>query len=220
MARLRNFPLKLSPGTFQGAAGYYTMLRYLIPHFPLRDFPAMLGVAVVGGLLAGLYGVVHDQVTFSISREYFTHLKFEQFQYADFGWGERAFVGTIGFLATWWVGLLAAWLLARRLIPGQPRGRAYRQILAGFGVILASGTLFGFAGYAYGLLRGPGADYSSWHWAVKLFEITDVWSFVRVAYIHNAGYLGGLFGLIAALWFIRPLPAAASTTCNVSSGLG
>jgi hypothetical protein len=29
----------------------------------------MLGYAVLGALLAGLYGVVHDQITYSISPE-------------------------------------------------------------------------------------------------------------------------------------------------------
>ena len=202
------------------------MLRYLAPHFPLRDFPAMLGVAAVGALLAGGYGVVHDQVTYSISREYFTKLKFIQFHYADFGLGERLFAGTVGFLATWWVGLIAAWLLARRLLPGQPRSRAYRQIGLGFVVIFASGFLFGFGGYLYGLWRGPTADYSSWAWAIERFEIADAWPFVRVAYIHNAGYAGGLIGLIAALWFLRPQPAPAAegnraeVTCETDFRLG
>jgi hypothetical protein len=38
----------------------------------------------------------------------------------------------------------------------------------------------------------------------EVFGITDTWSFVRVAYIHNAGYLGGAIGLIVALATIRP----------------
>jgi hypothetical protein len=33
--------------------------------------------------------------------------------------------------------------------------------------------------------------------------ILDVPSFVRVAYIHNASYLGGLIGLIAAIIYVR-----------------
>src|ERR1043166_5997270 len=59
----------------------------------------MLGYALLGALLAGTYGVVHDQVTYSISAEYFTRLKFSQFQRADFGFPPRVFVAEIGFLA-------------------------------------------------------------------------------------------------------------------------
>jgi hypothetical protein len=180
------------------------MLKYIVPRIALADVPPMILVALIGGVIAGLYGIIHDQITYSISPEYFTKLKFEQFRYADLGLGDRVFVSTIGFLATWWVGFIAAWFLARRLIPNQPRDQAYQQIRTGIVCIIAFGLSFGIGGYGYGLWRGPDADYSSWTWAVREFKIRDTWSFVRVAYIHNAGYLGGLIGLVVALVTIRP----------------
>ena len=61
------------------------MMNILYPKIRLAQLPTMLGYAALGGLLAGLYGVVHDQVTYSISQEYFTRFKFLQFHYADFG---------------------------------------------------------------------------------------------------------------------------------------
>ena len=180
------------------------MWKYLVPRISLADLPAMIGVAVVGAIVAGTYGIMHDQITYTISFEYFTKLKFIQFQYANFGFSERIFVSTIGFLATWWVGFLSAWFLARRLIPHQPRHRALRQIRNGIVCVFAFGLSFGVFGNAYGLWRGPDADYSSWGWVLRELEIADTWSFVRVAYIHNAGYLGGLLGLVVALVSIRP----------------
>jgi len=61
----------------------------------------MVGYSLVGAVMASVYGVMHDQFTYSISPEYFTRLKFLQFQYADFGLPARFFVAEIGFLATW-----------------------------------------------------------------------------------------------------------------------
>ncbi|MCU0874407.1 MAG: hypothetical protein MUE50_18895 [Pirellulaceae bacterium] len=81
----------------------------------------MLGYAVLGAIVAGVYGILHDQVSYSISQEYFTRLKFLQFRYADFGWSQRVFVAEIGFLATWWVGFFAAWFIARVTVPAFPR---------------------------------------------------------------------------------------------------
>jgi hypothetical protein len=180
------------------------MLRFIIPKVRIADIPPMIGVSLVGGLIGGLYGIAHDQITYAISPEYFTKLKFHQFHYADFGLGNRVFASTIGFLATWWVGVIAAWFLARRLIPNQSRRSAYRQIRKGIAWIFLFGLSFGMLGYSYGLWRGPNADYSSWQWAIQELKITDTWSFVRVAYIHNAGYLGGLVGLVFALVAIHP----------------
>lgn len=184
--------------------GIENMLKYLVPKFPLADLPPMLAVAMLGAILASVYGVLHDQWTYSISPEYFTKLKFPQFAHANLGLGDRFFVATIGILATWWVGLLAAWLLARRLIPHQPRCQAYRQIRRGFAVIFAFSVAFALLGYVYGLWRGPEADYTAWTWAARSLQITDLWSFVRVAYIHNASYLGSLTGLIVAMLILRP----------------
>ena len=180
------------------------MLKCIIPRIALADVLPMILVALIGGGIAGLYGILHDQVTYAISPEYFTKLKFQQFRYADFGLGNRVFASTIGFLATWWVGLIGAWFLARRLIPNQPRRTAFGQICNGMICIFGFALSFGILGYVYGLWRGPHADYSSWQWALQRFDVTDHWSFVRVAYIHNAGYLGGIIGLIVALTGIRP----------------
>ena len=180
------------------------MLKYVIPKIRLDDLRPMIGCALLGGLIGGLYGIGHDLMTYAISPEYFTRLKFQQFDYADFGFGNRVFVATIGFLATWWVGLIASWFLARRLIPNQSGGFAFSQIRKGIACVFLFGLTFGMFGYAYGLWRGPNADYSSWLATTEQLRVSDVWSFVRVAYIHNAGYVGGLTGLIFALVTIRP----------------
>lgn len=188
------------------------MLKYLVPRIALADLLPLASWGVIGALVAGSYGIVHDQITFTISPEYFTNLKFQQFSYADLGLGARVFVATIGFLATWWVGLVIAWLLARRLIPNQDRQRANLQMLQAFAVVFGCGLLFGIAGFLYGLWRGPDSDYSAWQWAIQRYAITDAWAFVRVAYIHNASYLGGLVGLIVALVTIRPAKVANTTS--------
>lgn len=180
------------------------MWKFLIPRVAWADLPAMLAVSLCGAVLAAAYGILHDQVTYTISPEYFTNMKFQQFHYADAGLGDRFFVAIIGVLATWWVGLIIAWLLARRFIPRQPRVVAYRQIRLGFLCVFGFGISFALLGYGYGWWRGPEADYTAWTWAADQLQITNLPAFVCVAYIHNASYLGGVVGLIAALIFIRP----------------
>ena len=161
----------------------------------------MLGYAVLGAIVAGVYGILHDQVSYSISQEYFTRLKFLQFHYADFGWSQRVFVAEIGFLATWWVGFFAAWFIARVTVPAFPRPVAFRYSLHGFVIVFAVALAGFIVGYLLGALHGP--DYSAWDDLAEALGILDVPSFVRVAYIHNASYLGGLIGLVAAIVYVR-----------------
>jgi hypothetical protein len=161
----------------------------------------MLGYSVLGAVLAGFYGVLHDQVTYSISHEYFTRLKFSQFRYADFGLPPRVFVAEIGFMATWWVGFIAAWFIARITVPALPRAAAFRHTVRGFLIIFASAFAAALIGYTLSLLHG--SDYSAWEDLASTLGILDLPSFVRVAYIHNASYLGGLMVLFAAIICLR-----------------
>jgi len=55
--------------------------------------------------------------------------------------------------------------------------------------------------FVLGLLHG--ADYSAWESLGSRLGILDLPSFVRVAYIHNASYVGGLIGLVAAIIWLR-----------------
>jgi hypothetical protein len=55
--------------------------------------------------------------------------------------------------------------------------------------------------YVLGLFHK--SDYSAWESMTSRLGIVDLPSFVRVAYIHNASYLGGLIGFIAAVIYLR-----------------
>ncbi len=178
-------------------------MNLLYPKIRLALLPDMIGYAVLGGLLAGVYGVAHDQVTYSISPEYFTRVKFPQFQYANFGLSSRIFAAEIGFLATWWVGLFAAWFIARVTVPAFPRTTAFRYSLRGFLIVFAFSFATSVVGYVLG--RVHGSDYSAWEDLASALGVVDLPSFVRVAYIHDASYLGGLLGLVAAIVYLRKL---------------
>jgi Na+-transporting NADH:ubiquinone oxidoreductase subunit NqrB len=176
------------------------MTNHLAPNLNKANILFLVKFALLGALIAGSYGVLHDQITYSISPEYFTKLKFKQFSYANLGLGDRVFVSTIGFLATWWVGLLAGWLLARRFVDVSPYTLARKKIFSGFLIIFMCGLLFGVAAYAYGNLIPP--DLQEWQRRLRYYGVTDSVSFIRVAYIHNCSYAGGFLGLIISLVFL------------------
>jgi hypothetical protein len=182
-------------------------MNLLYPKIRFDQLSAMVGYAALGGVLAGIYGIIHDQVTYSISHEYFTRLKFSQFHYANLSFPPRVFVAEIGFLATWWVGFIAAWFIARVTLPAFSRPTAFRYILRGFFIVFAVAFMACIAAYILGLLHGP--DYSSWQPLASALQVSDLPGFVRVAYIHNGSYLGGLIGLIAAIIYIRKLRSVA-----------
>lgn len=171
--------------------------RWLVPSVPFRMLPRMLGIACLGAGIAGTYGVIHDQITYTLSEEYFTRLKFDQFRYADFGLHPRVHVAEIGFLATWWVGFFSAWFLARIAVPAWPGKQAMKRCMGGILLILVCTFVAAWIGNGIGLHR-PAND-EAWQEFCDPLGVVDVPAFVRVAHIHLAGYVGALVGLVGAL---------------------
>ena len=193
-------------------------MNLFIPNLRRTSLPCMLRLALAGSLVAGCYGILHDQITYSISAEYFTRMKFEQFDYADFGFPPRVFVAEIGFLATWWVGFFAGWFVARVTVPAFPHAVAFRHGVRGLFIVFASAFLAGITGWALGAAHGP--DYSSWEDTATTLGIADLPGFVRVAYIHNAGYLGCIIGLIAAIIHLRRIVRGRCSHVEGTGDLG
>lgn len=180
-------------------------MNFLYPSFSGHQLARMLGMTCFGALLAGGYGIFHDQVTFTISPEYFTEMKFEQFAFANFGFPQRVFVAEIGFLATWWVGLLSGWLLARLAYSTWSALAARRQCWVGFSTIIITTFTAGLLGYVLG--RGPLGANALWREAGISYGVKDLPAFLCVAAIHYASYFGGALGLVIALvrmWRARP----------------
>ncbi len=167
-----------------------------------RHLLSIIGLTVLGALIAGTYGILHDQITYTISPEYFTKLKFEQFHYANFGLPDRVYVGEIGFLATWWVGLFSGGLLACVAVPLWPPAQATRYTLMGFAIIFGFAAAAGLVGFFLGYQRRSDPDFSFWDYYSAYNGVQDLPAFVNVAYIHNSSYLGGLIGLVVAVAFL------------------
>jgi hypothetical protein len=56
-------------------------------------------------LAAGLFGMIHDQISYSVSPEYFTKFKFIQVRLLVPDIPERIRAAQVGFLASWWMGI-------------------------------------------------------------------------------------------------------------------
>jgi hypothetical protein len=178
-------------------------MEILFPRIALRRLPAMAGIAIWGAALAGAYGALHDQVSYTISPEYFTKLKFHQFSYANFGWPERVFAAEIGFLASWWVGLIGGWLLARAGLDQLPAARRRTCMVKAFACVAMVAVVLAAGGALVGDAVCRGDALAGWKETQQALGIRDLPGFVIVACLHSGSYLGGLVGIIAAVVYVR-----------------
>ena len=184
-------------------------MSLLYPQLEWKRLPLLAGLTLLGALVAGLYGAVHDQVTYSLGPEYFTKLKFSQFHWADGGFPPRVFVSEIGFLASWWVGLIAGWLVARLAIQADTGKQACRRALAAYAIIFGCAVLTAGGAFAWSLIQREHLSDPAWTDIARQLNLTDLPGFYSVWCIHLGSYLGSGGGTLLALIYLWRTKAAA-----------
>lgn len=163
----------------------------------------LLLIIGLGPLIGGLYGIIHDQLTYTISPEYYTKFKFYQFGLIDIG-NEAIFpnprleVSAVGFMATWWMGLPIGLILGLVGLTIKDNKQMFRTTLKAFVLTTIIAFITGLIGLAYGKLILAVTGVSWW----LPNNLIDKKNFIAVGSMHNFSYLGGLTGLIAGIIYI------------------
>lgn len=157
----------------------------------------------LGPLIGGLYGIIHDQLTFTISPEYYTKFKFYQFGLMDIGKeaifpNPRLEVSAVGIMATWWMGLPIGLILGLVGLTIKDNQHMFKITMKAFVLTTIIAFITGLIGLAYGkfVLADTGVS-----WWLPDYLI-DKKSFIAVGSMHNFSYIGGLTGLIAGIIYI------------------
>lgn len=170
-------------------------------------FPILLSFACG---LAGIYGVIHNQISFTVAPAYFFEFKFNQFR-IDPAFHNRIGAGSVGFMASWWMGLLIGFpIYVAALFVRGTRCFVRSYVMAALLVVCVTlATGLGALVYAYAML-----DITSLPPWMDNRDISTPVRFARAGMMHNFSYLGGLIGLVAGLvytvrqaWVSRRKPA-------------
>ena len=169
----------------------------------MRKPATFLLIVLVAIVIACLYGVGHDQLTYTISPEYYTKFKFIQFNLADSIAAQhmtqpRSAVVMVGVKATWWLGFYIGVIIAGFSLLFRNRDRMFAAAVQSIGIILLVAVISGVIGGFYGrdILAKQGAG----PWVPNnVLHRTD---FITVGSIHNFSYLGAAIGLVAAIVFL------------------
>jgi uncharacterized membrane protein YsdA (DUF1294 family) len=170
----------------------------------MKKFGIFLIILIITPLFSGLYGIIHDQVTYSISVEYFTKFKFYQFGLMDMG-NEAIFpnpriqVSIIGFMATWWLGIPIGLLLGIEVLRYKEVKNVFKAYFKGIFITISIAILGGIVGYIYShffLVNKPLDNYINYYIPDNVIDINN---YIIVGTIHNFSYVSGIIGLLVAL---------------------
>jgi hypothetical protein len=164
----------------------------------LKSFLLFLLLALAA---AGIFGAVHDQISYTVSQEYYTRFKFPQFGLLDESIPERLRAAQVGFLASWWMGIplglfsgVAAFI---HQTPAQMRRALHWSLALITGVTLA----FSLCGLLYGYLQTANINLSAYQGWYIPSDLKQPRNFLCAGYMHNSAYLGGVFAIPVAWLF-------------------
>jgi hypothetical protein len=155
----------------------------------LALFPVLLAAACI---VAGVFGALHNQISYTVSPDYFFAFKFHQFAIPD-DLRNRSGASIVGWHASWWMGLIIGVpvLLIGLILPGW-KSYLTHGLLA-FVVVACTALVVGLGALAYGyftISEGALPDY----WYPQ--GVADRVAFARAGNMHNFSYLGGGIGII------------------------
>ena len=158
-------------------------------------FPILL---VAACLVSGSYGALHNQISYTVSPDYFHAFKFDQFRLPD-ALHNRLGASLVGWHASWWMGFLIGVpvLIVALILPGW---RLYAsRCLISFAVVASTALLVGLGALAYASFTF-GETPPDWFWYPS--AAIDRSAFARAGFMHDFSYLGGFLGIFTASLYL------------------
>ena len=147
---------------------------------------------VLSALIGGLYGALYDQLTFTISPEFFTKFRFGRFD-LDPDMDERMAAAVIGFLNTWKAGMVLGGILALASWVNSDSKLMFKYTMQAFGITLLIAFVTAMIGWSIGPLdQQPNPDAE--------LGIIDMNAFKTVINMNNFSYAGGVIGMFVGIF--------------------
>ena len=164
-------------------------------------FLTFVALVVLAIFIAGIYGALHDQLSFTVSQEYFTKFKYHQFGLANSDLPDRTKAAAIGWMASWRMGVPIGLVVGAFGFLHKPARRMFRITLQAMGVVAFVALLTGILGLTVGwFFESPDPADHPYRFIPK--EGLDLpRNFIAVGSMHNFSYLGGVIGLVAGVIF-------------------
>lgn len=140
-------------------------------------------VLVAACVIAGSYGVLHNQISYTVALDYFHGFKFEQFRIAP-SQQNRIGASIVGWLAAWWMGAIIGTPLAMVALIGTAPKQYFQRSLESLLVAATTALLIGLVALVYA------------------FTQSNLTAFERAGSMHNFSYLGGGVGILTGAAYL------------------
>jgi len=153
-------------------------------------FAALVFVSTIIGII---YGIIHDELTYTLCPEFYTKVRFEQLNITNSS--PRIGVALVGIINTWLYSLIIGSVLATAGLFHSNNKKNIHYTLQSFAISVFCSFAFGMIGFIlYRIFPEQEMD------NFKLPDtIIDIRNFRAVQVIHNFSYMGGIIGMFVGI---------------------
>jgi hypothetical protein len=174
----------------------------------------------IAQLIAGGYGALHNQISYTVSSEYFTLFKFNQFHLQDNPSNNRIKAAIVGYRASAWMGFyIGIFIGLSGLVQKTPKLMALRTVEA-LGIVAAVTLFVGLIGLLRGYIITSDINLEGYqNWYIP-YILDNLRRFLCAGHMHNSSYLGGVIGIPFGIAFQiytrvrRPLGTEPASNSN------
>ncbi|MFT3920678.1 hypothetical protein [Cloacibacterium sp.] len=173
----------------------------------LHNFFAIILIAILSALIAGIYGIIHDQITFTISSEYYTKYIFLQYNLVQVEGDSRIIhprilVVLVTFLSTWWFPLISGLIIVIfNLIQNTWKMFLKTSVLAMLisSLITVFSAIIGFILGSLIISKLPKYYFADWCFIPD--KLNDYENYITAGTMDAFNFFGGILGLIVAIFY-------------------
>lgn len=160
-------------------------------------FIKVILIIVFSTIIACIFGVVHNQISFTVSNEFF-----EDFLFGNFGvnqWGiesKRTQASIVGILGTYWLGLILGTVYAIIFLflkTSNNFKHTIKAILINLGIAAIGSFICYLIALFFPLEKSP---------VFIDFGTQNPKNYLEAAFMHEGSYIGGMIGLIVGILFL------------------
>ena len=166
----------------------------------MKKFGVFILLFFIICFLAGLYGFLHNQISYTVSPEYFTKFKFNQFNIQD-SLHNRFGAGIVGIQATWWMGLIIGIIIipVGLIIPNWKN--YFKVMLWAFFYVTSTALIIGIIALIYCLINYNINNLPYWS-RYTPDDVENIVNYCIVGNMHNFSYIGGIVGIVVGIVYI------------------
>ena len=173
----------------------------------IKKLLTLILVALIASAIAGIYGVINDQITFTISSEYYTKYIFLQYKLVQVEGDSRIIhprilVVLVTFLSTWWFPLISGLIIVIfNLIQNTWKMLLKTSVLAMLISILITvfSAIIGFILGSLIISKLPKYYFADWCFIPD--KLNDYENYITAGTMDAFNFFGGILGLIVAIFY-------------------